>query len=212
MIRRLHCLPVLLALLLATPAVQAQPAKPHDPKLDEKTATELRKRFEQGDGGAAGVIGNMLGQKRIAETRHGMALDWYRKGCALRDMPSCHNIALAYQEGTRGLKRDPAEAARYYELAANRGFLNSMFNLAILYADHGLTSSVPGEGLKWMLVAQRSATQCPERPLCRLVLKDDKGYVKRLESGLSSRELREAYRLAETWQPSGPPAEPRRLQ
>lgn len=198
---RLACI-LLMALLPQTAAAQATKQAPrHDPIQDEKLATELRNRHDRGDGNAAGLLGNLLDQKRISEQRHGSALDWYRKGCKRYDFASCHNIAIAYQRGSRGLTRDPAEAARYYEMAANRGFLNSMYNLAILYAEAEPAIADPREGLKWMLLAQRAATQCPDRALCKQVTQDPHGYRKRLEERLSSRERREVYQLATDWLP-----------
>lgn len=198
---RLVCILLLALLPQAATAQATKQAPPRDPQQDEKTAAELRRQYDRGDGGAAGVLGNLLDQKRISEKRHGNALDWYRKGCKQLDLPSCHNVGLAYQRGSRGLQRDPAEAAHYYEMAANRGFINSMYNLAILYAEAEPAAADPREGLKWMLVAQRAATQCPDRALCKQVTQDPHGYRKRLEERLSSRERREVYQLATDWLP-----------
>lgn len=179
-------------------------AETFDPKQDEQLAAELRKRYDKGDGDAALRIGNMVSQKRLPAGKYGAPVDWYRKGCKLNDAPSCHNIGIAYQRGLYGLPRDPAEAAEYYLRAANRGFLNSMYNLAILHLDSGLIASDPRDGLKWMLVAQRAATQCPDRNICKAVSEDRNGYKARLEDRLSSRERREAYKLAEDWRPTHP--------
>jgi TPR repeat protein len=195
--QRLACL-LLLALL--SQYSSAQPPR-HDPQQDEKTAAELRRQYERGDGNAAGRLGNLLDQKRISAQRYGNALDWYRKGCKQLDMASCHNIALAYQHGGRGVERDPAEAVRYYEIAANRAFINSMYNLAILYAESEPAMADPREGLKWMLLAQRAATQCPDRPLCKQVIQDRHGYRQRLEDRLSAGERREVYQKATDWLP-----------
>ncbi len=197
---------LLLALLPQAATAQApKPAARHDPQQDEKTVTELRRKYDGGDGNAAGLIGNLLDQKRVSEQRHGSALDWYRKGCKRLDLASCHNIALAYQRGTRGLKQDAGEAVQYYEIGAKRGFLNSMYNLAMLYAESEPAVADPREGLKWMLLAQRAATQCAERPLCKQVSQDPQGYRKRLEDRMTSREMREVYRQAEAWRPVGQP-------
>jgi hypothetical protein len=179
-------------------------AETFDSKQDEKLAAELRKRYDKGDGDAALRIGNMLSQKRLPASIYGTPVDWYRKGCKLNDAPSCHNVGIAYQKGLYGLPRDPAEAAEHYLRAANRGFLNSMYNLAILHLESGLIASDPRDGLKWMLVAQRAATQCPDRNICRIVIEDRSGYKTRLEERLSSRERREAYKLAEDWRPTNP--------
>jgi TPR repeat protein len=190
-----------LALCAAAWTVAAAQAPKPDPKQDEKLAAELRARADKGDGDAALRLGNLLDLKRVAESRYGTALVWYRRGCELRDLSACHNVALAYQRGGYGLQPDLAEAARYYEKSAERGFINSMYNLAILYADGGLIATDPREGLKWMLLAQRAATQCPERRLCQIVSEDAKGYRVKLEQRLTSRERRETYDRALAWQP-----------
>lgn len=200
-LRMNRLLPALCAMIWATASAQqtAQPPKP-DPAQDARYAAELRARASKGDGDAALRLGNLVELKR-APAGYGTALDWYRRGCELRDLSACHNLGLAYQHGRHGLKPDAAEAARFYEQSAERGFLNSMYNLAILYADGGLIATDPREGLRWMLVAQRAAAQCPERRLCQEVTADTRGYRVRLEQKLSSRERRETYERAMAWQP-----------
>lgn len=199
---RIHrLLPALCTLIWATASAQQPGQYPKaDPGQDAKLAAELRARAARGDGDAALRLGNLVELKRTPEG-YGSALDWYRRGCELRDLSACHNVGIAHQRGRHGLKPDPAEAARYYEQSAERGFLNSMYNLAILYADSGLVATDPREGLRWMLVAQRAATQCPERRLCQEVAADPRGYRVRLEQKLSSRERRETYERAMAWQP-----------
>lgn len=197
-------LPHLIAALLLTLPLPALAAGAHNPPADAKAAAELRLRAERGDGDAALQIGNMLVQKRIAAAAYGNPVDWYRKGCALRDVSACHNAGVSSQHGRNGAKTDYAEAAEYYLRAAERGFMQSMFNLAIMHAESQISSIDHREGLKWLLVAQRAAAQCPEAPICRLVQQDPKGYRGRLEARLSVAERRETQRLADAWQPVAP--------
>lgn len=171
-----------------------------DPKQDAKLAAELRALAGKGNGDAALRLGNLVELKRTP-AGYGTAIDWYRRGCELRDLSACHNVGLAYQQGRHGLKPDPAEAASHYVKSAERGFVNSMYNMAILYADNGQIATDPREGLKWMLIAQRAATQCPERRICREVSEDPRGYRVKLEQRLSSRERRETYDMALAWHP-----------
>ena len=185
--------------LLVMPATQTHAAEANNPREDQQLAVELKKRYDKGDGDAALRIGNLLAQNRIPAAQYGQPVDWYKKGCKLHDVAACHNVGLAYQKGSYGLQRDLAEAAEYYVRAANRGFLNSMYNLAILYANAEANAADPREGLKWMLVAQKAAAQCPDRKLCKIVTEDQAGYRTRLEARLSSKERREAYKLAENW-------------
>jgi hypothetical protein len=76
-----------------------------------------------------------------------------------------------------------------------------MYNLAALSAEAKITSLDNREGLKWMLVAQKSAVQCPKNPSCKIVTEDQKGYRSKLEDRLSTKERREAYQLAQDWRP-----------
>lgn len=182
-------------------AVEVPAAEAIDPKQDEKTAAELRQRADKGDGDAALRLGNLLARNRVSATRYGKAVDWYKKGCTMRSISACHNAGVSYHHGRNGAKTDYSEAANYYLQAADRAFLNSVFNLAMLHAEARITTLDNREGLKWLLVAQRAAAQCPDNPICKMVLEDPKGYRARLEAPLSADERREARQLAENWQP-----------
>lgn len=187
------------AALLAAPALSAAAAP--DPQQDEKIATELRRKAEQGDGEAALQIGNMLTRGRIPVPRYGTPISWFKKGCALRNLPACHNVGVSYEQGRNGVSQDYAEATTYFLQAAERAFLPSMYNLAVLSAQSKIAMLDNREGLKWMLVAQKAAVQCPESPTCKTVTDDVNGYRKQLEGRLSSKEIRETYKLADDWRP-----------
>lgn len=189
------------AAFLVMLAVQAPAAEVIDPKQDEKTATELRRQADKGNAEAALRLGNLLARNRVATARYGNAVDWYKKGCALNSLSACHNVGASYEYGRNGVKLDNTEAANYYLKSAERAFLPSLLNLAILHADGRVTSLDHRDGLKWMLIAQKAATQCPAAPICKLVLEDPKGYRARLEAPLSADERQEARQLAEHWQP-----------
>jgi len=77
----------------------------------------------------------------------------------------------------------------------------SLHNMAILHADGRVTSLDNRDGLKWLLTAQKAATQWPVAAICKLALEDPKGCRARLEAPLSADERREARQLAERWQP-----------
>lgn len=172
-----------------------------DPKQDEKAAAEFRRRADQGDSDAALQIGNLLARGRIPESRYGNAVSWYKKGCELRSISACHNAGISYEHGRNGATRDYNEAAGYYLQAAERAFLPSMYNLVVMIAESKIASVDNREGLKWMLVAQKAAVQCPNFAICKNVTADPKGYRAGFEKQLSSREIRETYKMAEDWQP-----------
>lgn len=185
-------------LFLSTPTTAATTP---DPRQDDKTATELRQQAGKGNAGAALHLGNLLARNRVPAAKYGNAIDWYKKGCTLGDLSACHNAGVSYEYGRNGAKPDNTEAANYYLRSAERAFLPSLLNLAILHADGRVTSLDNRDGLKWMLIAQKAAAQCPATPICRLVLEDPRGYRARLEAQLSPDERQEARQLAERWQP-----------
>ena len=143
------------AIQLAIP-LYAGAATP-DPQQDEKYATELRRKVDQCDGDAALQIGNLLVRSRIPGPRYGTPITWFKKGCTLRSLPACHNVGVSYEQGRNGVNQDYAEATSYFLQAAERAFLPSMYNLAVLSAESKISAADNREGLKWMLVAQKSA-------------------------------------------------------
>lgn len=189
------------AALLALLSAQTPAAAPADPKQDAKTAVELRQQADKGNAEAALRLGNLLARDRVPAAKYGKAVDWYKKGCVLNNLSACHNVGASYEYGRNGVKLDSTEAANYYLKSAERAFLPSLYNLAILHADGRVTSLDNRDGLKWMLIAQKAATQCPDARICKLVLEDPKGYRARLEAPLSAEERQEARQLAERWQP-----------
>jgi len=190
-----------IAALFVMLSAQTPAATPPDPKQDDKTAAELRQQADRGNAGAALHLGNLLARDRVPAAKYGKAVDWYKKGCTLGDLSACHNAGVSYEYGRNGAKADNTEAANYYLKSAERAFLPSLLNLAILHADGRVQSLDNRDGLKWMLVAQKAAAQCPDRPLCKSVLEDKRGYRARLEAPLSADERREARQLADNWQP-----------
>lgn len=189
------------ATLFALPfiAIAAQTAA--DPKQDDKAAAEFRQQAEKGNASAALHLGNLLARDRVPAAKYGKAVDWYKKGCTLGDLSACHNAGVSYEYGRNGAKTDNTEAANFYLKSAERAFLPSLLNLAILHADGRVSSLDNRDGLKWMLIAQKAAAQCPDRPMCKSVLEDKRGYRARLEAPLSANERREARRMADAWQP-----------
>ena len=190
-----------LAVLLSVLSLPATAAEAVDPRQDEKNAVELRQQADKGNADAALRLGNLLARDRVPAVQYGNAVDWYKKGCALNNLSACHNVGVSYEYGRNGVKLNNTEAANYYLKSAERAFLPSLLNLAILHADGRVTALDNRDGLKWILIAQKAATQCPDAPVCKLVLEDPKGYRKRLEASLNANERREARQLAEQWQP-----------
>ena len=132
--------------------------------------------------------------------------NWSRSDCGAGDVLVAQkrrtlHLPVGARTGRNGVKLNNAEAANYDLKSAERAFLPSLLNLAILHADGRATSLDNRDGLKWMLIAQKAATQCPEAAVCKLVLEYKRGYRARLEANRSASERREARQLADTWQP-----------
>lgn len=189
-------------MLLALLALPLHAATPPGPAQDEKTAAVLRLQVDRGNGDAALRLGNLLALDRVSAAKYGKAADWYKKGCMLEDLSACHNMGISLEHGRNGVKQDYAEAAYYYLQSAERAFLPSMLNLAKLHAESKVIPLDNRDGLKWMLIAQKAAAQCPDHPICKSALNDEKGYRARLEARLSPTERQEARQLADAWRPA----------
>jgi TPR repeat protein len=165
----------------------------------EQAADLYRRGAEQGDASAALRLGLLIDQGRVSSSKYGEAGDWFKRGCALGNLPACHNVGVAYENGKNGLPKDYSEARNFYLKAAAAGYMQSQYNLASLYSNNYVTPPNDVEGLKWMLLSQISADKCKQQQLCQWVLEDPPGHKRRLESRLSGAQQQEARNLAAQW-------------
>lgn len=165
----------------------------------EQAAELYRRGAEQGDASAALRLGLLIDQGRVSPAKHGEAGDWFKRGCSLGDLPSCHNVGVAYEYGKNGLAQNYSEAYAFYLKAATEGYMQSQYNLASLYSNSFVMPPNDVEGLKWMLLAQMSAERCKPQELCQWILEDPPGHRRRLETRLSSAQQEEAATLAKQW-------------
>jgi TPR repeat protein len=165
----------------------------------EQAADLYRRGAEQGDASAALRLGFLISEARVSASKYGEAGDWFKKACALGNLPACHNVGVAYEYGKNGLPKDYAESRNFYLKAAVEGYMQSQYNLASLSSNNYVTPPADVEGLKWMLLAQMSADKCKQQPLCQWVLEDPPGHKGRLEGRLSGKQQQEARNLANQW-------------
>ena len=165
----------------------------------EQAAELYRRGAEQGDASAALRLGLLVDQGRVSAATYGEAGNWFKKGCGLGNLPSCHNVGVAHEYGKNGLPKDYAEARNFYLKGAAAGYMQSQYNLASLYSNSHVTPPNDVDGLKWMLLAQMAADKCKQQELCQWVLRDPPGHKERLESRLSSAQREEALTLAKQW-------------
>jgi TPR repeat protein len=191
---------IAIAALAVLPASAAAPSDLKQTQID-KTAAELRKRADTGDAGAALKLGLLISRNEVPASRFGEAVEWFAKGCEAGSPHACHNVGVSYENGRNGVAKDDAQAATYYAMAANQGFMPSQLNLGALYANDRVFPSDHVEGMKWLLLAQLAAARCADQPLCNSVLEDRHGIRARMEARLSAAERSTAREQAMAWKP-----------
>lgn len=154
-----------------------------------------RKGAEQGDGSAALKLGLLLSEKNLSG--YGAAGEWFVKACSLENVVGCHNTGVGYEYAEHGLPQDYAQAAHYYRIAAERGYMQSQYNLGSLYSNSHADGDI--EGLTWLLVSQKSARSCSGQALCKWVLEDSPGHISRLRQRMSAEAVKTAEDQAVIW-------------
>lgn len=75
-----------------------------------------------------------LGRIFYEQSKYREAFELFKKSANLTGDPaSLHNIAMMYSAG-KGIAQDKNSAIRYYEMAADKGYLDSVYNLGVIYA------------------------------------------------------------------------------
>jgi len=75
-----------------------------------------------------------------------------------------HNLAIAYAQG-QGTTKDEAKAAEWFARAAERGYIDSAFDLAVLYErGEGVTQDLK-QAMKWYGVAAFAGDQASQARL-----------------------------------------------
>lgn len=165
----------------------------------EQAADLYKNGADQGDGAAALKLGLMIDAGKASAEVYGSKSKWYLRSCELGGEAGCHNSGNAYEYGHDGLIKDYEKARVYYHLAAEKGFMQSQYNLGSMYSNRYFYNDV--EGLKWMLLAQKSASSCSTVPLCKWVLEDPPGHKNKLMSRMTSAQMAQANNMANAWTP-----------
>ena len=76
---------------------------------------------DQGDARAALKLGLLLSNQAI--DGYGLPVKWFIKGCSLGDVVACHNAGVGQEYPQHGLAQNDPAAARYYRVAAERGYM-----------------------------------------------------------------------------------------
>jgi hypothetical protein len=165
----------------------------------EQAASLYKQGADQGDPSAALKLGLLIEQEKINNENYGTAAKWYERACDLGSLPGCHNIGVSYEYGTNGVTKDIKKARDSYLKSAERGYMQSQYNLASLYANQYLENEV--EGYMWMTLARKNAEQCRGQQLCDWILEDPPGHTAKLKSRLSTDQINRTESLANSWKP-----------
>jgi len=165
----------------------------------EQAADLYMQGADQGDGTAALKLGLMISEGKVSIEKYGSQTKWYIRACELGSDAGCHNSGNAYEYGQGGVIKDYNKAREYYLVAADKGFMQSQYNLGSMYANQYFENDI--EGLKWMVIAEKNATSCASAPLCKWVMEDPPGHRKKLMSRMNEKQITEAHQLADAWKP-----------
>lgn len=186
----------LASLLLSVAACSSTPGDAASRSGHPEAAAKLyRQGADQGDAEAALKLGLLV--SKAPQKDYGEAGEWYVKACDMGSLAGCHNAGYAYEYGKSGLGQSYKEAERLYRKAAERGYMQSQYNIGSLYANQYLSDDV--EGLKWLFLAQTAARACPSQELCQWVLNDPPQHIQHLKQRMSAQQVQMAEDQASQW-------------
>ena len=189
---------IVLLLYLFTVSCSATPGDAANRGGHPEQAADLYKQgAEQGDSGAALKLGLMVTKGNVSASKYGKGIYWYMRACELGSNAGCHNSGNAYEYGQSGATKSYDKAQKYYAIAAERGYMQSQYNLGSLYSNQYINNDI--EGLKWMLIAEKTANNCPKVPLCQWVKKDPPGHQANLMGRMSKNHITESQQQANEW-------------
>jgi len=167
----------------------------------KQAASLYRQGADQGDASAALKLALLIEKGNFNNPEYGGAAQWYERACGLGSLPGCHNVGASYEYGSNGVAKDIKKATDSYLKAAERGYMQSQYNLASLYSNQYIEPQNDVEGYKWMILARNAAQQCKDQPLCEWILKDPPGQTVKLKIRLSADQINQAESLAKFWKP-----------
>lgn len=163
----------------------------------EQAADLYKQGADQGDSSAALRLGLLISEGKVSTADYGDAIKWYKRSCKLGNNTGCHNAGNAYEYGKKGANKDYNKAREYYSLAAERGYMQSQYNLGSLYSNQYIKNDL--EGSKWMFIALNTANNCLNIPLCQWVQEDPPGHREKLQGRMNNIQIEKAKESANAW-------------
>jgi len=168
----------------------------YDTGLEVRKDSNEAKRWytraaEAGHAGAQNSLGSML----QADKRYVEALTWYQRGAAQGNAQATSNLAYLYDLGL-GVAQDRKEAARLYEVSANLGWAEAMWNLANMYGAGQLGAVDLVTACAWTVRARRYANPTQVTLISRV-----DQVLPKVERTLSRAQYEECRQQGEGWVP-----------
>lgn len=186
--------------MLITSIINATPGDAAARGGHYKQAAELYKKgAEQGDATAAMKLAFIFKRVQLSP-EFKTPLFWFEKACELGIPMGCHNAAYGYEEALYDLKsKDLIKAETNYRNAAEKGYMQSQYNLASMYSNNYITPPNDVEGYKWFLISLKNAENCSDKKLCQWILSDPPKHGTKLKERMTSEQISKAQELAESW-------------
>jgi len=83
----------------------------------------------------------------------------FEMACKMGNNYGCHKVGISYNNGLYGKNKNYAEAKRWYEKSANKGYVPSQLNIANLYA-YRLLPLDDHTGFEWLIKAGEGLRTC----------------------------------------------------
>lgn len=104
-----------------------------DARQYEAALSEFSAGFAEGDAEAGYFLARMLELGLGVDADPAAAMRIYKQAAAGGNVEALNRVALMSYRGEQGVPQDYSEAARLFELAADQGDRNALFNLGKLY-------------------------------------------------------------------------------
>ena len=167
--------PIAMALTPAMPKMQADEGMAaYDQALAQIDAGEpggletLKRAANLGHAPAQAHLASLYQNGDVAPVDLAESRRWARRAAEGGDPRGMHIYAMELYDGVGG-ERNRAEAMTWLQRAAERGLVDSQYNVARLYenGDEGIAPN-PTEALKWYMIAARGGDQPAQEAVTRL--------------------------------------------
>jgi TPR repeat protein len=152
----------------------------------------LQQSAQAGVPDAMNQLAQILAEGTIVARNDAKANELFMQAASLGHLPAYNNLGLRSAKGIGRPAPDPLDASEWFRLAADQGFAESQFNLAVMYVNGDGVKRDLVEGYKWMTLAMKQGHQAAtqQRPL--------------VARQMAATEIQEGEKRAAQWRPVKP--------